>query len=378
MVTIREVKTKNELKSFVRFNYEMYKDNKYAVPELYEDMLDTLNPEKNAAFDFCEAVLYLAYNDEGTIVGRIAGIINNKANTTWKCKNVRFGWVDFIDDEEVSKALFSAVEKWGREKGMENIQGPLGFTDMDPEGMLIDGYEEMSTQATIYNYPYYPRHLERLGFEKDADWIEMVIDVPKQIPERISRISDIVMKKMGLHVAPRCSTKKFLDKYGMGFFDCVNAAFKPLFGYSALSERQKRDYLDMYSVVLDSELISIVLDKDDNVVAGGVGMPSLSIALQKAKGKMLPFGWYYILKGLKWKHPKVADLMLVAVRPEYQGKGVNAVIINDLIPRFIAGGYEKVETNPELELNSKVQSQWIYFDREYKKRRRCFKKKISQ
>lgn len=378
MVTIREVKTKNELKSFVRFNYEMYKDNKYAVPELYEDMLDTLNPEKNAAFDFCEAVLYLAYNDEGTIVGRIAGIINNKANTTWQCKNVRFGWVDFIDDEEVSKALFAAVEKWGREKGMENIQGPLGFTDMDPEGMLIDGYEEMSTQATIYNYPYYPHHLERLGFEKDADWIEMVIDVPKQIPERISRISDIVMKKMGLHVAPRCSTKKFLDKYGMGFFDCVNAAFKPLFGYSALSERQKRDYLDMYSVVLDSELISIVLDKDDNVVAGGVGMPSLSIALQKAKGKMLPFGWYYILKGLKWKHPKVADLMLVAVRPEYQGKGVNAVIINDLIPRFIAGGYEKVETNPELELNSKVQSQWIYFDREYKKRRRCFKKKISQ
>lgn len=378
MVTIREVKTKNELKSFVRFNYEMYKDNKYAVPELYEDMLDTLNPVKNAAFDFCEAVLYLAYNDEGTIVGRIAGIINNKANTTWQCKNVRFGWVDFIDDEEVSKALFAAVEKWGREKGMENIQGPLGFTDMDPEGMLIDGYEEMSTQATIYNYPYYPHHLERLGFEKDADWIEMVIDVPKQIPERISRISDIVMKKMGLHVAPRCSTKKFLDKYGMGFFDCVNAAFKPLFGYSALSERQKRDYLDMYSVVLDSELISIVLDKDDNVVAGGVGMPSLSIALQKAKGKMLPFGWYYILKGLKWKHPKVADLMLVAVRPEYQGKGVNAVIINDLIPRFIAGGYEKVETNPELELNSKVQSQWIYFDREYKKRRRCFKKKISQ
>ncbi|MCQ2221292.1 MAG: GNAT family N-acetyltransferase [Prevotella sp.] len=376
MVTIREVNTKKELKTFARFNYKMYKDNKYAVPELYEDLLDTFNKEKNAAYDFCETALFLAYDDSGEVVGRIAGIINHKANDTWKTKNVRFGWVDFIDDEEVSSALFAKVEEWGRAKGMENIQGPLGFTDMDPEGMLIDGYEEMSTQATIYNYPYYPKHLERLGFEKDADWIEMVINVPDAIPERISRISDIVMKKMGLHIAPRCSTKKFLDKYGMGFFDCVNAAFKPLFGYSELSERQKRSYLDMYSVVLDSELISIVLDKDDNVVAGGVGMPSLSIALQKAKGRMLPFGWYYILKGLKWKHPKVADLMLVAVRPEYQGKGVNAMIINDLIPRFIAGGYEKVETNPELEVNAKVQSQWIYFEREYKKRRRCFTKKI--
>lgn len=376
MVTIKEVTTRKELKSFVRFNYEMYKDNRYAVPELYEDLLDTLSPNKNAAFDFCEAVLYLAYNEEGKIVGRIAGIINHKANDTWKTKNVRFGWVDFIDDEEVSSALFKKVEEWGREKGMENIQGPLGFTDMDPEGMLIDGFEEMSTQATIYNYPYYPKHLERLGFEKDADWIEMNINVPQQIPERISRISDIVMKKLDLRIAPRCSTKKFLDMYGMGFFDSVNAAFQPLFGYSALSERQKRAYLDMYSVVLDSELICIVLDKDDNVIGGGVGMPSLSEALRKAKGKMFPFGWYHILKGLKWKHPKVADLMLVAVRPEYQGKGVNAVIINDLIPHFIAGGYEKVETNPELELNDKVQSQWIYFDREYKKRRRCFTKKI--
>lgn len=376
MVTIKEVKTKKELKSFARFNYEMYKDNKYAVPELYEDLLDTLSPKKNAAFDFCEAKLFLAYDDTNKIVGRIAGIINHKANDTWNTKNVRFGWVDFIDDEEVSNALFKKVEEWGREKGMDNIQGPLGFTDMDPEGMLIDGFEEMSTQATIYNFPYYPKHLERLGFEKDADWIEMVIDVPKQVPERISRISDIVTKKLELHIAPRCSTKKFLDKYGMGFFDSVNAAFQPLFGYSALSERQKRAYLDMYSVVLDSDLICIILDKDDNVIGGGVGMPSLSEAFRKAKGKMLPFGWYYILKGLKWKHPKVADLMLVAVRPEYQGKGVNAVIINDLIPRFIAGGYEKVETNPELELNSKVQSQWIYFDREYKKRRRCFTKKI--
>jgi GNAT superfamily N-acetyltransferase len=375
-ISIKQVETKSEMKKFIRFNYELYKDNKYSVPDIYEDMLDTFS-DKNAAMEFCEAVYYLAYKD-GKVVGRVAGIINNKANKTWNLNAVRFGWIDFIDDPEVSRALIEAVEKWGRSKGMTEIQGPLGFTDMDAEGMLIEGFEELGTMATIYNYPYYPKHIEALGYEKEADWIEMFIKVPREtgLPDRFKRIAEIVMQKYNLQIKKYTSSKKLAADYGQEIFQLINEAFKPLFGYSELSQKQIDQYVKTYLPILDLKLISLITEPDGRLIGVGISMPSMSRALQKAKGKMFPFGWWHLLKALKWKKPKILDLMLVAIKPEYQGKGVNSLLFYDLLPIYIQEGYEYVETNVELETNAKVQQQWIYFERRQHKRRRCFKKTL--
>lgn len=375
-ISIKQVETKSEMKKFIRFNYELYKDNKYSVPDIYEDMLDTFS-DKNAAMEFCEAVYYLAYKD-GKVVGRVAGIINNKANKTWNLNAVRFGWIDFIDDPEVSRALIEAVEKWGRSKGMTEIQGPLGFTDMDAEGMLIEGFEELGTMATIYNYPYYPKHIEALGYEKEADWIEMFIKVPREtgLPDRFKRIAEIVMQKYNLQIKKYTSSKKLAADYGQEIFQLINEAFKPLFGYSELSQKQIDQYVKTYLPILDLKLISLITEPDGRLIGVGISMPSMSRALQKAKGKMFPFGWWHLLKALKWKKPKILDLMLVAIKPEYQGKGVNSLLFYDLLPIYIQEGYEYVETNVELETNAKVQQQWIYFEHRQHKRRRCFKKTL--
>ena len=378
MITIKQVETKKELKRFIRFNYELYKDNPYSVPDLYEDMLNTFS-EKNAAMEFCEAAYFLAYREDGTLVGRVAAIINRKANEQWGLKTVRFGWIDFVDDEEVSEALLRKVEEWGRERGMTQVEGPLGFTDMDAEGMLIEGFEELSTMATIYNFPYYQRHVERLGFEKAADWVELLMTVPKEtgMPERLKRIAEIVMKKYDLRIKKYTSSKKIARDYGQEIFRVINEAFRPLFGYSELSQKQIDQYIKMYLPVLDLKLVSLITEANGRLVAVGISMPSMSRALQKAKGKLTPFGWWHLLKALKLKKPKTLDLMLVGVLPEYQGKGVNAILFYDLLPIYISEGYDYVETNPELELNDKVQQQWIYFERRQHKRRRCYKKAIA-
>lgn len=375
-IEIRPAQTKKEMKQFIRFNYELYKDNPYSVPDIYEDMVATLS-DKNPAMEFCDAVYYLAYRD-GEIVGRVAGIINHKANKRWEQKMVRFGYIDFIDDMEVSKALISAVEKWGKEKGMDYIQGPLGFTDMDAEGMLIEGFEELGTNATIYNYPYYPKHIEALGFEKEADWVELLMTVPREtgIPERLERIAKIVIEKYGLQIKRYTSRSKLRKDYGKQIFEVINEAFKPLFGYSELNEKQIDLYVNTYIPFIDLKLVSLITDANGKLICVGISMPSLSKALQKAKGKLFPFGWFHLLKALKWKKPDTLDLMLVGVLPEYQGKGINAVLFYDLLPNYISEGYKYVETNPELEVNNKVQSQWIYFERRQHKRRRCFKKKL--
>ncbi len=377
-ITIKKVETKKELKQFIRFNYELYKDNKYSVPDIYEDMLNTFS-EKNAAMEFCDAVYFLAYK-EGKVVGRVAGIINRKANATWNLNSVRFGWIDFVDDQEVSRALLEAVEEWGREKGMTEIQGPLGFTDMDAEGMLIEGFEELGTMATIYNYPYYPKHMEALGYEKEADWIELLMNVPREtgLPERMKRIAEIVKDKYDLRIKKYTSSKKLAADYGQEIFKLINEAFKPLFGYSELSQKQIDQYVKTYLPILDLKLISLITEADGRLVAVGISMPSMSRALQAAKGKLFPFGWWHLLKALKWKKPKVLDLMLVAVKPEYQSKGVNSLLFYDLLPIYIEEGYEFVESNVELESNTKVQQQWIYFERRQHKRRRCFKKFLGK
>ena len=374
-ITIKKVETSKELMQFIRFNYEMYKDNPYSVPDLYDDMLNTFSRKKNAAFEFCEADYFLAYKD-GKLVGRVAAIMNNRANETWNKKEVRFGWIDFIDDTKVSDALLKTVEAWGKERGATEIVGPLGFTDFDAEGMLVEGFDQLSTMSTIYNYPYYPEHMVKHGDEKDADWVEFKIYIPDAIPDKHKRISEIIMRKYGLKIV-KCTSTKDINKYGQAIFDLMNEAYSQLYGYSALSPKQIKQYIKMFLPILDLRMVTLVVDSEDQVIAAGISMPSLSEALQKGKGRLLPFGWYHLLKVIFLKkYPKVLDLLLVAVKPEYQNKGVNALLFYDLIPVYQKIGFEYAESNPELELNDKVQAQWEYFKTEQHKRRRCFKKEI--
>ena len=375
-VTIKQVSTLRDLKRFIRFNYELYKHNPYSVPDLYDDMLTTFNKQKNPAFEFCEADYFLAYKD-GKPVGRVAAIINRRANETWNKKEVRFGWIDFTDDTEVSEALIRTVEQWGKERGMTHIQGPLGFTDMDAEGMLIEGFDQLGTMATTYNYPYYPAHLERLGFRKDADWVEYKIYIPDAIPEKHRRISDLIQRKYNLKIKKYTSGKKIARDYGQAIFDLVNEAYRPLYGYSALTQRQIDQYIKSYLPILDLRMVTLITDAEDQLVAVGISMPSLSRALQQSHGRLLPFGWFYLLKALFFKRRShILDLLLVAVKPEYQNKGVNALLFSDLIPVYQQLGFEYAESNPELELNGKVQAQWDYFKTEQHKRRRAFVKEI--
>ncbi len=377
-ITIKRVSTKQELKKFIRFNYLLYKKNPYSVPDLYDDMLNTFNPKKNAAFEFCEAEFFLAYKQK-QLVGRIAAIINHRANETWNKKEVRFGWIDFIDDLEVSKALIQAVEEWGKAKGMHTIQGPLGFTDMDAEGMLIAGFDQLSTMATIYNHPYYPSHMEKLGFEKDADWIEFKIKVPAAVPDKMQRIADLISRKYNLHVKKLKGMKEINEKgYGQRIFALINECYAPLYGYSRMTEAQIRQYVKMYLPILDLRMVTLIEDEHDELIAVGISMPSLSVALQKAKGKMLPFGWYHLAKALFLKKPETLDLLLVGVKPEYQSKGINAMLFADLIPVYNQIGFKFAESNPELESNNKVQAQWEYFETTQHKRRRAYRKTITK
>lgn len=372
-VEIKKVTSRKEMRRFIRFNYELYKDNPYSVPDLYEDMKNTFSPQKNPAFEFCEADYFLAWRD-GHVVGRVAAIINRRANETWHKRAVRFGWIDFIDDEEVSRALIETVKAWGRERGMDTLEGPLGFTDMDAEGMLIEGFEELSTIATIYNYPYYPRHMERLGLQKAIDWVERKIFVPDSIPEKHLRIARIVQQKYGLRIRKLKSSKDaYANHTARRIFELINEAYAPLFGYSRMTQRQIDGYVKMYIPLLDLRMVTLVEDAENHIVAVGISMGSLSHAMQKAKGRLFPFGWFHLLKALKWKHDEMLDLLLIAVRPDYQGKGVNALLFTDLIPVYRSMGYRYAESNPELEVNEKVQNQWQYFENVQHKRRRCYK-----
>ncbi len=375
-VSVIPVTTKREMKQFICFNYKLYKDSPYAVPELYNDVRDTLDPEKNAAFEFCEAQPFIALRG-GEVVGRIVAIINHKANATWNKKAVRFGWVDFIDDAEVADALFATVEQWGRDRGMTEVHGPLGFTDFDPEGMLVEGFDRIGTMATIYNYPYYPVHMERMGYAKDVDWVEYLLTAPEALPEKHARITRIVKEKFGLRVVKYNSHAKLARERGTAIFELLNEAYAHLYGYSALSPRQIQQYIDMYLPLLDLRLVPLIVDKEDHLIGFGVLLPSLAQAFQKARGYMLPFGWWHLIKALKWNRTQTTEMLLVAVKPEYQGKGAVALIFDDIIPVHHKLGYKWSESNPELESNNKVQAQWDYFERENHKRRRAYVKQLG-
>ena len=375
MVEIRQLTTsRSDLKKFVEYQINLYKGNPYFIPPLVSDEIATLDPKVNPAFDHCESAYFMAYRD-GKPVGRIAAMINKQVNEKENSRQARFGFVDFIDDAEVSKALFDAAEKWAKEKGMDNIVGPLGFTDLDNEGMLINGFEELGTMATIYNYPYYPAHVERLGYEKEVDWHEFLIEIPEQIPDKHKRIAEIVKKKFNLRVVKFTSRKALKEQYGQALFELINEAYDNLYGYSRLTKRQIDYYIKIYLGMLNLDLVTLIVDGEDQLVGVGISIQSMSRALQKSKGKMFPFGWWHLLKGLKGKNDRV-DLLLVAVKPQYMGKGVNALLFTDLIPAYNKYGFKWAESNPELESNAAVQNQWEAFPYRQHRNRRAFIKRI--
>ena len=379
-IEIRKVSSKRDLRQFIDFHYDLYEGNQFDAPPLFSDEMSTLSKDKNAAFEFCEAEYYLAYRD-GVLAGRVAAIINHRANEKWQRKSVRFGWIDFVDDIEVSGALLAAVEDFGRAHGMTEVVGPLGFTDFDPEGMLTWGFDQLGTMATLYNYPYYPEHMERLGgWEKDNDYVEFKIFVPDAIPEKMVKISELVMKRYNLHI--RKLTKREVMKEGMGqkIFNVINDSFQDIYGYSNLSPRQIDQYVNAYLPYADLNLIPVIEDwntPDHKIVGVGISIPSLSLAMQKCRrGRLLPFGWWHVLRALKRRKARIIDLEMVGVLPEYRNKGVNALLFYDLIPWYQKYGIEWGESQVEMEDNAAVQSQWSYFHTEMHKKRRCYRKTL--
>ena len=381
LIEIKKVENKKDLKTFIDFHYDLYEGNEYDVPNLFSDEMNTLSKDKNAAFEFCEAEYYLAYKD-GKLAGRVAAIINHKANNKWGKKSVRFGWIDFIDDREVSKALLDAVEKYGREKGMEDVVGPLGFTDMDPEGMLVWGFDQLGTMPTIYNYAYYPEHIEALeGFVVDNKYVEFKIMVPDEVPEKYAKIAMMIEKRYNLHV--RKLTKKDIFQGGMGqkIFDLINDTYKDLYGYSELSQKQIDQLIKSYLGFLDFNLITCIEDWTDGehkLIGVGITMPSLAHALRKCRrGRLLPFGWFHVLRAIKMHKTNIVDLLLIGILPEYRAKGANALLFADLIPWYQKYGIEWGETQVELETNAGVQGQWGALTPVMHKRRKCYKKIIK-
>lgn len=371
-IVIKEVTGRRQLKDFLLFQYDLYKPNKYWVPPPRSEELNSLRSDRNPAFEFCEACYWLAYKD-GKIAGRIAGIINHRYNEKWSRKDARFGWFDFIDDSEVSFALLQTAETWAKNKGMTAIHGPLGFTDMDGEGTLIEGFEETSTLGSIYNYPYYPGHIEKCGYIKDTDWVEFEVTMTGEVNPQIKRIAEIALQRNKLSLLKVKKSKELLP-YAHEIFEVLNAAYAGLYGFTELSKSQIDMYVKQYFGFVLAEYTPVVLDQQNRVAAFGITMPSLSEAFQKNKGRLFPFGFYHILRALKNNHK--ADLYLTAVRPDLQNKGINAILIHEINKVYVKNKIEKVETNRELEVNSKVQAQWRFFDTRQHKRRRCYVKEL--
>lgn len=376
MVEIKEVTTKADLGLFVQFYYDLYRGNDCAVPFLYSEEMATLRSDKNPSFECCESKYFLAYKD-GKIAGRVAAIINRRANERWNCHQVRFGWFDFIDDIDVSTALLKAVEDWGIEKGMNEIAGPLGFIDTDREGMLVEGFDQLSTMYINYNYPYYPQHMERMeGFRKDNDYLEMKVKVPEVVPEKFAKLTEMVKKRYGLRVHKFTRHELIEQNYGRRVFQLLNATYKDLYGFSQLSETQVDKLVNDYIKIADLNLVTAIMD-GDKMVGFGITFPSFSRALQKTRdGRFLPFGWWHLLKILKWHKTPIVDLLLIGVLPEYRSKGANALIFDDLIRQFQAYGFEWAETGPQMETNEGVLSHWQYLESINHRRHRCYRKKL--
>ena len=375
-IEIKQVSNRKELTQFVQFYYDLYRGNNYAVPYLFNEEMNTLRSDRNPSFECCDARYFMAFRN-GHLVGRVAAIINRRANECWQRRQIRFGWFDFIDDLEVSKALLQAVEDWGRKEGMTELAGPLGFIDTDREGMLVEGFDQLSTMYINYNHPYYPKHMEQMkGFEKANDWVEMKVRVPEVVPEKFSKITEMVRKRYGLRVH-KFTRKELIDQgYGRQLFDLLNTTYKDLYGFSQLSDRQIDKLVNDYIKIADLNLVTAIMD-GEKMVGFGITFPSFSYAMQKTRdGRFLPFGWWHMLKVLKWHKTPIVDLLLIGVLPEYRSKGANALIFDDLIRWFQRYHFQWAETGPQMESNEGVLSQWQYLEATQHRRHRCYRKTL--
>lgn len=371
---IIKVNSPCEMSDFIHVTDRIYRDCTQYVPDFESDIRGLFDHRKNPGLEFSDIQPFVAYRGNAP-VGRIVGIINRKANEKWNIRNVRFSMIEFIDDPEVSSALIGAVETWGKERGMEKIHGPLGVTDFDKEGMLVEDFNLKGSMTAIYNPPYYPRHMEALGFEKEVDWQQVRIRIPEEVPARYARTAQYAREQIGLTVK-KCSKRELLGECGQQVFRLFNAAYAPIFGFSELSPRQVNSFLRKYLVLIDTRLIPVVFNKEGEIVGAAVTMASLVEALQKSKGRLLPFGWWHLLRSMKLKHEGCAEMLLVAVRPDYQGLGVNALFFDDLIPVFNKYGFRWAETGPQLEDNIRELTQWKPLKPEFVKRRRCYVKSL--
>lgn len=374
-ITIQEVKSKRELRCFVQFGIDLYKGNPYYCPPMFFDEVNTFISKHNPALEVCDFVIYMAYRNKRP-VGRIVGVINHRANEAWSVQKCRFGWFDFIDDYEVFKSLIDAVAEWGRSRGMLYLNGPVGFTDFDKQGLLIEGFDHSAPMASLYTHPYYRAHYERYGLVKEADWIEYQITPPAQAPERMRRMVRLIEERYKLHTVKVGGVRELKRRYGYTYFDVLDAAYQKLYNYQPMTPRQKRYYCKMYFPLLNFDFVTMVANEQDEIVAVGLGMPSLSEALRKSRGRIFPLGWYHIIKALKAKKMTDFDLLLIAVRPDYQDKGVTALIFNEMTPHFNEYGIKRVETTSILETNHKSLANFAEFEHIQHKRRRAFIKEL--
>lgn len=374
MLEVREVKTKKEKHIFASFHTKMYQEVPQAIPKLIQDELNIFDPKKSPAYEYCRTKQFLAFQD-GKCVGRIAGIINKAANDKWYTKRMRFSRVDFIDDVQVAAALFAAVENWGREEGLTGLHGPLGFNDMDQEGMLIEGFEEESMFLTIYNYPYYIKHMESLGFRRDTDWVEYQVKIPRTPDERLDMLSAAVLKKHKLTlVEPQ--TKRQIKPYITKIFDLYNISYENLYGTVKLSYKQIMKYYDEFILFINPKFAKLIVDENNQLVGFGLAIPSLNKAVKKCGGRLLPFGWFHLLRA-PYAKCKVLDLYMIGVLPHMQNKGLTAVLMNSMAASARENGFELAETGPELENNHQVQALWKHYEVRQHKRRRCWIKAIE-
>ena len=378
MIHIEKVTNRKGLLKFIQFRYDLYKDDPNDVPYLFFDEVNTLDKRKNASFEQCEADYFIAYKD-GKAVGRVAAIINFDANKRWEKKVVRYGWFDFIDDLEVSEALLKIVEEWGRERGMTKMTGPMGFADTDREGMLIEGFEEYGTMYASYNYPYYPRHMEQMGFQKDNDYVQCRVKVPEKVPEKFAKLAQMVEKRYNLHVHKLTRHELLKQGYGRRVFKMLNTTYNNLYGFAPLTDNKVDQLVDQYIRIADMNLISVIMDgnENDKMVGFGITFPSLTDAMRKShNGRLLPFTWWRLLDAIRWHHADTVDMLLIGVLPEYRGKGANALIFNDLIQQYQAYGFKWAEAMPQMETNEHMLGQWQYLEADYHRRLRCYSKQI--
>ncbi len=369
-IQIVKVESHSQLKQFVAFPLKLYKDCANWVPALEGDEFDTFNPEKNGAYDFCEADCFLAYRGK-EIVGRVAAIINHKADDLQGI--VRFGWLDFIEDEAVLRALIDTVAAWGKERRRTEMRGPWGFTDMDKEGLLIEGYENLSPFTCLYNYPYYGTMLEQLGFEKDVDWTQRVLKLDCEMPPSY-KFAHLIEERYGVHVVQPKSMKQMCKQYGMEIFHMYNEAFAPLMGFSPLTDKQIANYLDTYVPILDKDFVAVAVNDEDKPIGFLFCVPSLSKAVKKSNGRLFPFGFIRILKALKKND--TLEALIIGVSPQYQQKGVPLLLFKYLHENCIRRGIDKIIMNPQLEENYKVQSLFGDYKTVPFMRRRAYKKTI--